>query len=207
MNYRTYHDSRLSVLMKEKGIVTVTDLDIENVATQFNSVVISHPTRNKCHYEDDFAIIELKKGQTLERKRKAFFHELAHVIAHYGDQRRMNEEFKALQESQATWFSLYLSMPRYIFEPLLLQHQCVDTLQSLFELPRDMIIERIESIRRERKRFSSQMKFQRNELMSRKKSLQPGKIYDSTLHVLQQLEKQIGKENLNEQTKSLLRGY
>jgi Zn-dependent peptidase ImmA (M78 family) len=193
--------------MKHRGILRVEDLEVEHVATAFNVAIIPHPTRNKCHYEDDFAIIELKKGQSLRRMRKAFFHELAHVVSHYGNQRKMTREFLDLQESQAECFSLYLSMPRHIFEPLLIKHQCLETLEDLFELPSKMIIDRIESVRRERKRSSVQMKFHRNELMRRNKSLQPGNIYDSTIEVLNQLEKQVGKDKLNEHTKSLLREY
>ncbi|OLS34188.1 hypothetical protein BTR22_19050 [Alkalihalophilus pseudofirmus] len=206
MNFSTQHDIRLSKLLKDKGIDTVCDLEIDHLAMVFNAMVIKGE-RNKCYYEDDFALIELNVNQSLRRMRKAFFHELAHIVSHYGDQRRMSQDFKTYQESQAKWFSLYLAMPKHIFEPLLLKHPCIETLQSLFELPHSMIVDRVGTIKRERKRYTHQMRFQRKELNLRKKSLQPGEINDSTLDILKQLEKQIGDEQLNEHTKSLLRGY
>ncbi|MED3647842.1 ImmA/IrrE family metallo-endopeptidase [Halalkalibacterium halodurans] len=206
MRFRTTNDSKYSQLMKNKGFETVEHLAIDHVATAFNTMVLYHDFPSHATYDHDFAIIRLKQNP-VPTMRKEFFHELAHVIAHYGDQNQLPQEFNSLQERQAYWISLYLAMPRHIFEPLAFKHQCIATLAELFELPEEMINERVKTIQREQCRTNQQIQLHEQESKFRTKSLQPKRIYPSTYDVLKQLESQVGEENINYEVSRLLRGH
>lgn len=181
MRYSTQRDIRVMNLYKSKGINCISQLTIENIANIFNIHVEYSDFPSKCYYEDDFAVIYLNKQQPLPYIRRDFFHELSHCLFHYGDQRRMNKDFRNWQEVQAKRYAIYTSMPRHIFEPLMLQHRSIKLLTELFELPESMIRERIEMFKRERQLQYQHQALQADIERRRRKSLQPGKVYDSTV--------------------------
>lgn len=205
MHFSTQRDIQIMNLYKSKGINSVSQLTIENIANTFNVHVEYNNFPSKCFYDDDFAVIHLNKEQELPYIRKDFFHELSHYLFHYGNQQCMYNDFRKLQEEQANRMTIYTSMPRHIFEPLMLQYRSIKLLTELFELPESMIFERIEMFKQER-----QLKYQQQALLAKKerlrrKSLQPGKVYDSTIKVLKQLASQVGEEKLSYEVKRLLR--
>lgn len=205
MHYYTQKDIQVTKLYKSKGINSITDLSIENLSSIFQIHVEYSDGPSKCYYEDDFAVIYLNKNQPKPYIRKDFFHELTHVLFHYGDQQVMNEEFKSLQEEQARRIAHYTSMPRHIFEPLMLKYQSLTRLTELFELPAEMLKERINMFRSEHQMYNNQQTLLVRRERLRKKSLQPGKVYDSTITILNQLKNQVGEENINYEVKRLLR--
>lgn len=206
MQYATFRDKQVTQLMISKGILTVDDLSIDNICEIFNIDIIYHPKRSNCFNDDDYSLIYLDNRLPYNEQRFKFFHELSHVLFHTGKQKEMNKQFNILQESQAYWIALYTSMPRHIFEPLLLNSRSIETLIELFELPQDLIAARIETIRRARERFSYQMKIAAQNERHRSKSLQPGRVYDTTTSIVKQLANQVGEENINYEVKRLLRG-
>lgn len=205
MQFTTQRDQQIMQLFKSKQIYQITELTIEYVASKFNIHIEYHDYPSRCIHEENFAVIYLDQNQYKEMVRHDFFHELSHFLFHYGNQRSMTKEFSRLQETQAYWCSLYLAMPRHIFEPLMLKHQCISTLAEIFELPLDMVKQRIKTISRERIRKSTYTKLNFVEENRRSKSLQPGKVYDSTLSILEQLSSQVGEENINYEVARLLR--
>lgn len=205
MRYATFREKQITEIMRSKGVLTVGDLSIENMCVSFNIDVVYHSKKSKCYSEDDYALIYLDNRLPYYVQRYKFFHELTHAFFHVGKQDNLPRDFNKLQEDQAYWTALYASMPRHIFEPMVIQHQSVQALGELFELPEKMIIERIKSIKRERLRDQFQLSVERLEGMQRQKSLQPGKIYDSTKEILKKLETQVGEENLSYEVKRLLR--
>lgn len=205
MQFTTQRDQQIMQLFKSKHINQVTHLTIEYVSTKFDIHIEYHDYPSYCIHEEDFALIYLNQNHPIELMRWDFFHELSHFLIHYGNQRNMTSEFSRLQESQAYWCSLYSSMPRHIFEPLMLKHRCDRTLAELFQLPLDMVQERIQTISRERTRQHYYTKINNLEEKRRSKSLQPGKVYDSTLSILKQLSSQVGEENINYEVARLLR--
>ncbi|MBP3950297.1 ImmA/IrrE family metallo-endopeptidase [Bacillus suaedae] len=204
MRYAPLREKQITEIMRMKGIRTVSDLTTENICIAFDIDLHFEPRRSRCIFEDDFAVVILDSRLPRLQQRGKFFHELSHIIAHVGDQKRLNEPFKDLQETQAYWISLYTSMPRYLFEPAAIKYQSIQKLQQIFDLPEDMIIARFESIKRERKRQEFQYKMARSESKRRPKSLQPGQVYDSTLSILNQLKNQVGEERLSYEVKRLL---
>lgn len=205
MHFSTQRDIQIMNLYKSKGINSVSQLTIENIANTFNVHVEYSNFPSKCFYEDDFAIVYLNKHQPLPYIRKDFFHELSHFLFHYGDQQRMNKDFNRFQEEQAKQFAIYTSMPRHIFEPLMLKHRSIKKLTELFELPETMIIKRIEMFKHERLLKQQQLSLLAQKERLRKKSLQPGQVYDSTIQILKQLANQVGEEKLSYEVRRLLR--
>lgn len=205
MTYVTLREEKISKLYIQKGINTIDDLSIERVSEVFNIIVQYHPFNSRIFFDDNCAMIFLNENHPIEIQRADFFHEMAHFLEHVGDQRSLPESFVQLQESQAYWSSLYAAMPRHIFEPLMLKHRSVKKLTELFELPESMVTERIESIKRERIFKQQQLSIQAQQSRYRKKSLQPGQVYDSTIQILKKLAKQVGEENLSHEVRRLLR--
>ncbi|WP_100406637.1 ImmA/IrrE family metallo-endopeptidase [Bacillus solitudinis] len=207
MRYATFKEQKITEIMKSKGILTVQDLHIDNVCEVFKIDLIFHPRRCNCinEDEDDYAVIFVDNRLPYQEQRYKFFHELSHVLFHPGNQKEMTSEMEQLQENQARWITLYSSMPRHIFEPMAIRYQSIEKLQELFDLPQQYIIERFQTIQRERLRQQFQNRLKRSEMSRRKKSLQPGLVYDSTLSILNQLKKQVGEDKLNYDVKRLLR--
>lgn len=205
MQYATLKEIQITNLMREKNIFTLEQLSIENLCEVFNVEIRYHNKKSNCLYDQDFALIYIDNRLSYYEQRFKFFHELAHIIAHEGAQNTLAKEFNDLQEAQANRLALYLSMPRYLFEPLAIKYQSIDKLRDGFELPQRVIIERIHSIKREKERHEFHLRMQKVENQRKRKSLQPGKIYDTTNRILSQLKDQVGEENLTYEIKRLLR--
>ncbi|MCK0473786.1 ImmA/IrrE family metallo-endopeptidase [Halalkalibacter sp. APA_J-10(15)] len=204
MKYATLKEIQVTNMMKEKNINTIEELSLENVSEVFKVDILYHERKSNCLYDEDYAVIYLDSRLPYYEQRLMFFHELAHVISHEGSQNKLEKEFIDLQEAQANRLALYLSMPRYLFEPLAMKYQSVEKLHDLFELPQNAIIERMASIKREQERTEFHLKLQTIENQRTRRSLQPGQIYSSTKSILHQLKDQVGEEKLSYDVKRLL---
>ncbi|MFA9459166.1 ImmA/IrrE family metallo-endopeptidase [Halalkalibacter sp. AB-rgal2] len=204
MKYATLKEIQVTNMMKEKKIYTIEELSIENLSEVFKVDILYHERKSNCLYDEDFAVIYLDSRLPYYEQRLMFFHELAHVISHEGSQDKLEKEFIDLQEAQANRLALYLSMPRYLFEPLAINYQSVEKLHDLFELPHHAIVQRIASIRREQERTDFHLKLQSIENQRARRSLQPGQIYNTTRSILHQLKDQVGEEKLSYDVKRLL---
>lgn len=204
MRFLSVYEEKIINLYRSKAINTIADLSIETLAHAFNIEVKYHQYKSTCYYDDNCALMLLLDDQSLENKRADFFHELAHVIAHVGDQRKMSKDFVRLQERQAHWISLYASMPRYIFEPYLNDSTTFRELVELFQLPETMIRERIRIVHQQQNTESYYENIKLQEASRLNRSLQKGKIYDSTFEVLEKLRNQVGEDKLSYEIQSLL---
>ncbi|OIJ12700.1 hypothetical protein BKP37_12940 [Anaerobacillus alkalilacustris] len=205
MRFISLHEEKLTKLYQKKGIITVSDLSISNIADSFNILIKYHHLNSKCLYDNNCGLMLLKENQRIENERADFFHEMAHFFSHVGDQRKMVKDFVRLQERQAHWISLYASMPRFIFEPILNETRSLKELVEVFQLPETMIKERIRIIRQQNSTQSYYDNLHQQEDLRINRSLQKEKIYDSTLEVLQKLSNQVGEEKLSYEIQSLLR--
>jgi Zn-dependent peptidase ImmA (M78 family) len=168
MRFCTEKEITISNQMKSLGICSASDLSYENLCTVFNIDILYRNGQSKCIFEDDYALIFLDNRLPYYEQRRVFFHELAHYLYHYGNQRKMPKPLLSLQEEQASYISLYLAMPRHIFEPALLKYESVESLQEVFELPKDMIVDRCNSLKRQRHRKVIQTKLQYKQLKHRR---------------------------------------
>lgn len=205
MRFVSLLEEKIINLYRLHGINTINDLSIHNLADIFNIKIQYYHLNSRCISDDHCAMILLKENQSIEMERADFFHEIAHFFAHVGDQRELKKEFIRLQESQAHYISLYASMPRYIFEPILKETASLRELVELFQLPETMIKERIRIIRHQNNQQKYYLDLQIQEQSRINRSLQKGKVYDSTLEVLQKLKNQVGEEKLSYDIQNLLR--
>ncbi|MEK5278602.1 ImmA/IrrE family metallo-endopeptidase [Paenibacillus sp. FSL H7-0735] len=106
----------ISCEYQQKGIYFVQDLDIDRIASSFNIDLIYYKGRTAA--DNNFGVIFLHDDRDLASMRVSFFHELGHVLRHVGDQRRMPELFRQLQEYDASAFMLYAAVPFYMLKKL-----------------------------------------------------------------------------------------
>ncbi|MEC2073200.1 ImmA/IrrE family metallo-endopeptidase [Alkalihalophilus marmarensis] len=206
MRFVSIREEKVEKKYKQLGLQNPHDLTIENISSLFKIKVEYHERNSDCFYNDNCAYMWLKKNQPYEDIRADFFHEMGHFIDHSGKQSEgMPIAFEKLQEAQAHWLSIYLSMPRYIFEPIMTEHPNLQTLKEIFQIPEPMIRERIRIIRQQNTMHFQFLRRKALEENSINRTLQKGKVYKTTIQVLKQLETQVGKENLSYEIKSLLR--
>lgn len=118
------------------GILTSEDLTIERVAETFGVEVYQKDMRP--FSDNEMNVVVLSTHDELFIQRKAFFHELGHVLRHAGDQRNMPKLFYQLQEADADRFSLYSSMPFFMLEQLPLpaaEEEAVGMIAEAFKIP------------------------------------------------------------------------
>ncbi|MED1602650.1 ImmA/IrrE family metallo-endopeptidase [Alkalihalophilus marmarensis] len=206
MQYVNVRETRIEKIYKSRNIQNLHDLTIENLSSIFNIKVEYCKSESECFYDDDCAMMWLNEEQSIEDIRSDFFHEMGHFLDHSGKQGEgMPISFEKLQETQAHWLSIYLSMPRYIFEPIMNEHPNLHSLKEIFQMPEPLIKERIRIIRQQNTMHFQFLRRKALEESSINHTLQRGKVYKTTIQVLKQLEMQVGKENLNYEVKNLLR--
>ncbi|WP_024983213.1 ImmA/IrrE family metallo-endopeptidase [Brevibacillus borstelensis] len=105
----------------ENCIFTPLDLDIDRIARMFGGEIVYMPTKSHARWEDDGTrdfLINLDSRLDEPDARGAFFHELCHPLRHIGNQAMLPKAFKDLQETQASLFQQYASIPFFMVQEL-----------------------------------------------------------------------------------------
>ncbi|MFK7692891.1 ImmA/IrrE family metallo-endopeptidase [Paenibacillus sp. HJGM_3] len=175
----------------ENGIKYASDMDLDRIASIFNSVI--HPTKDvtRAIYDHDlFGLVLLNSFHSAKKQRLNFFHELCHILRHSGDQNKMPKSFVDLQEEQATCFQNYAALPVFLLEQYnYIQDRkiYIKTLADDFSLPLSFVVQRIEQI--ERRILQAMLDRELVELST------PAKVefdyYPETHRILAQLYRQI----------------
>ncbi len=122
--YKTHFETKIENLLLANGILDPSDLTIENLAHVFNIKVVNMPdVCESAIWDDECSVIFLDSNKTLPEQREVFFHELVHLLLHSGDQVRMLDDFRELQEWQAKNFQLYAAMPFYMIKEIELPNE------------------------------------------------------------------------------------
>lgn len=121
MNFSYYKETVLEQMINElylkNCIRTHEDLnDIEAIAESFDSEIFYDTC--KPFSDNERRVIFLNKKDSNISIRLNFFHELCHVIRHFGDQRNMPNLFKEAQEAEAQQFVLYAAIPFFMLQSL-----------------------------------------------------------------------------------------
>ncbi|OMD05721.1 ImmA/IrrE family metallo-endopeptidase [Paenibacillus sp. FSL R5-0636] len=151
MNFYQYFKTPLEQWIEdryqENGIFRPSDLTIEKVSRIFNTEVIYY--EHTSFSDNEERIIFLNKYEEENLLRKFFFHELCHVVRHSGDQRWMPSLFRDAQENEADFFSLYTSIPFYIFQSLPLpnnKNEAIGFIAHEFKMPLEIAKKRFQQI-------------------------------------------------------------
>lgn len=129
------------------GLLQPEDLTVENIATAFNVDVIL--SSSHVFSDNELGVIFLNSNLFKEDLKKSFIHELAHVVRHVGDQRRMPELFKQMQEADAESFALYACMPFFMLERLTLpplERVAAGEISKLFGIPPKLALRRLRQV-------------------------------------------------------------
>jgi len=176
-------------------INTIRDLSMKNIAQSFEFGLIYHHQKSNCIYEDDFAVIFIDERRSIAQQRAEFFHEMAHVLRHYGVQEFLPDGLNQLQESQAYWFSLHASMPTDFLE--FFYPAKVDFISTTFQIPRKLAKDRLNQHNRKMNLIHQKHRIDEQEARYRTKSYDPEKWTDETWRLMDQLKRQTNKEVIN----------
>ncbi|MBU9711119.1 ImmA/IrrE family metallo-endopeptidase [Evansella tamaricis] len=197
--YNTITESWIIKEYQKRDIVRIQDLCIKKVSKSFNIGLIFHRYRSECIHEMDFGVIYVNELKPHAQQRVEFFHEMGHVLKHYGDQKTMPDTFMRLQEQQAETFSLYAAMPLHILEPLLDNGISIKEITDLFDLPEYFVRKRLAQLDRLylRRRSYKKQKLIEDITITYRQSYDPSKWSDETWRIMDQLKKQTNKEVIN----------
>ncbi|QZT33724.1 ImmA/IrrE family metallo-endopeptidase [Caldalkalibacillus thermarum TA2.A1] len=119
MYYKTGFEDKIERLFISKGILNPSDLSIERLSIVFDIQIVYMPNApQRAVWDDEFSVVFLDSTKTPSEIREVFFHELAHLLFHEGNQFAMFSDFRNLQENQAKVFQLYASMPFFMIKKL-----------------------------------------------------------------------------------------
>lgn len=157
--FEMYQKSKLELEVEEKFkenyLLTPADLDFENVIETFDIKVKFHNGPDRALWDDDLGVymIFMKPYYSQKEKRGILFHELCHILRHYGSQELMNcDSWKDLQEEDASHFQLYASMPFFMIENLQdlprSESELIEKLSVVFNVPITLATKRVKQIKR-----------------------------------------------------------
>lgn len=151
---QTEMETKIEEMYKEKGILSPSDLEIQNLAKTFNIHIdysLPEGPRNALWDEDTFVVF-MKSNDSEEKQREVFYHEFGHLKLHCGDQCSMpKKSFRDLQEFQANQFKIYAAIPFFMLKELKLpayDYQIVQLIQKTFKVSSKLARERLEQIKR-----------------------------------------------------------
>ncbi|GAE32407.1 ImmA/IrrE family metallo-endopeptidase [Alkalihalobacillus hemicellulosilyticus] len=180
----THIEDYIYELYKTIGVKHPSDLDMMYIAKKLG-VDIFYKRRA---YRLDNEIL-LTKGTKIEEW-MMFGHEVCHYLRHSGMQLNMHYLFRDLQEYQADYFAYHFCVPTFMLDDL--PDISIHLIMNTFNVDYDFALRRLEMY--QHKLYQT----------TPRKSLQPGKVYNSTLSILKQLKQQVGEEKLSYDIKRLL---
>ena len=106
----------ISTLYKKLGITNPEDIKVDRIAKRLGiHLEISHH-RNYSYIDNEIKIINLNGNLNELEKKKVFFHELAHLLFHQGNQIKLPNDFRDYQENQANNFIMYALIPYHMLD-------------------------------------------------------------------------------------------
>lgn len=151
--YKTTHlEDFVEHLYKVNKIVGPNDLSIDNISGLLKIMVRKLPIKGMS-YSSTLSknIIFLDERNSPLQQRYDFFHELAHVLLHFGNQVSLPKEFVQKQEIEAENFMLYSMMPISMIRRLDLppdRKLAVQFLADTFAVGKEFAIKRYDQILR-----------------------------------------------------------
>lgn len=147
MHIPTPEESRVSKLLEEYGIFHPWQLQIENVCNVFDiDLEMGLSSTGFCYM--DYKMITLNKRKNEKQRQFEFFHELAHLLFHSGDQDKLPENIVHVQEWQASRLALYLSIPYHMLHYIKMSNpDVIQETSNLFNLPEDVVCKRLTQIK------------------------------------------------------------
>ena len=133
-----YTMSHTEDLIKEMylriGIFNPHQLNYHKIAKKLGVKVFYWEDTSQALFLKDLACIFLNKNLTQQQMWQEFCHELAHVLFHWGNQRRMSESFRKYQEAKANQFMYHACVPSFMLNDLNLNDITYESVQLVSKL-------------------------------------------------------------------------
>jgi Zn-dependent peptidase ImmA (M78 family) len=179
----TETERKIETMYKEREILTPSDLEIKNVANLFN-VELDFSFQGgpqRAIWDDELSVIFLDPGESEEKQREVFFHELGHPILHCGDQTKMEgKAFRKFQEAQANQFQLYAAIPFFMLKQLDLpdyEYQIIGVIKNTFKVTESLARKRLEQIKRRLLQSKIDKNLLKNKYINKKESIENMESY------------------------------
>jgi Zn-dependent peptidase ImmA (M78 family) len=105
-------EEKVMKMYKNMNIYKPEDIDIRKIAYYFRIHLKFSANRSYSFQNGNFMIININKSLNKMKQREVFFHELCHLLRHYGNQyKNMPRAFRELQEWDAEHFTRYAAIP------------------------------------------------------------------------------------------------
>ncbi|MFE8697931.1 ImmA/IrrE family metallo-endopeptidase [Cytobacillus sp. FJAT-53684] len=115
MKYQmTTLENKIQELYSYLSISSPEDIEIYCIAEKLDIWIHYWSRGSKMQCTDGLYSIVLDERKIFKEQRQDFFHELGHVIRHVGNQNKMYEHFKNLQEYQANNFMYHFCVPTFM---------------------------------------------------------------------------------------------
>jgi len=160
--------------LKPRLVAQAFDIDFE---------IMKSPAVSGEEFGEAYIIVDARKDPLTQREQ--FFHELGHVLRHYGNQNCMNDAFRLKQEWDANLFAMYAMIPYHMLD--FTQQYTEDTLIERFKVPMHIARSRIRQICQ--KIFQTKKSTER---VIESNSFNVNKYSIETKRLLTQLSRQIG---------------
>lgn len=113
---KTHLEEFVDALYLKIGISRPEELEIELVAARMGITVEYIPGPSKVVEIGSHPIIMLNKTLSPSLQWQEFAHEIAHILRHSGNQYLLPDNFRMLQEWQASHFALYFCIPGFMLD-------------------------------------------------------------------------------------------
>jgi Zn-dependent peptidase ImmA (M78 family) len=129
---------------KRLRIISPEDIDIKKICYDLH-IFLTYKDCTSIHFSKGrFRNITLNVYDSKEKQKEDFFHELCHLLRHFGKQNMMPKDFLELQEAQANIFTLYATLPHFMLKEYDLNaNDIVYTLSDIFGVSDKLVTQRL----------------------------------------------------------------
>ncbi|MFS1516341.1 ImmA/IrrE family metallo-endopeptidase [Bacillus sp. SCS-151] len=144
----THLETWVSVWYKKMNIHQPSDILEETICQINNIYFFRRPIPSYSYENGKFKSITVDSRVQALQQREQFFHELCHILRHYGWQlQMMPPAFRDLQERDAQHFTLYAAIPYHMIMAYNLKSSTIiDTLIEDFKVSEQLCTERVRRI-------------------------------------------------------------
>lgn len=143
----TFEEDRISEMLKSRGILLPWHLSMENMCIVFD-IDLEKGLTSVGLKLDNYRMISVNKRKGEKQMQYEFYHELAHVESHNGDQDILPDDIIYSQENQAESIALYCAIPFHMIRFLdLTNPDIIRDASDLFNVPEKIAHMRLMQIR------------------------------------------------------------
>jgi len=143
-------EEKVVKMYKAMNIYTPGDININEIA-HYLRIHLKFSTNQSYSYQSgNFMIININQSFSKIKQREVFFHELCHLLRHYGNQyKNVPIAFRELQEWDAEHFTRYAAIPFHMLKYIDWKSQTlVQDMSKTFCISEEICQQRVDHIKR-----------------------------------------------------------